>query len=529
MEDFAPLVPEHVRMYVCGVTVYDDCHLGHARGALVFDVIRRYLEYKGYRVTYVRNITDIDDKIIQRSQKMGISWRELVEKYTEEYYRDMERLGVRQADIEPRATEHIKEIIQLVEELLGKGYAYVVGQDVYFSVRKFPGYGRLSRRSLDEMLAGARVEVDERKADPLDFALWKGAKPGEPSWESPWGPGRPGWHIECSAMSMHHLGPSFDIHGGGQDLIFPHHENEIAQSEACSGQPFVKYWLHNGMVQVNREKMSKSLGNFFTVKEILARYPAEVVRFFLLSTHYRSPIDFSDDRLEMAARGLERLKTAAEDAELALKHAPHMELIPEDEGPPVSPQLREYQAKFERCMDDDFNTAGALGALFELVKEMNVLRQRIIECQEPSESDLRLLRDSLQLLQRLGKVLGFELERVQLREWLGQLDVAEERRRAERLREIILEFCPPAEGAKEESAGNAAGLPQVEVEVNLGELGPEGLRQVVQGYIQYLVEVRARARKRKDWPLADGIRARLGEVGVVLEDQPHATIWKLKP
>jgi cysteinyl-tRNA synthetase len=320
-EPFEALTPEQVRMYVCGITAYDLSHIGHARSALVFDVIRRYLEFKGYRMLFVRNFTDVDDKIIKRAEEEGVSAGELSERYIAEYQKDMGRLGILPATVEPKATEYIPQMIALIERLVARGFAYVVDGDVYFEVRRFPPYGRLSGKNLDELLAGARVEVDERKRDPHDFALWKSTKPGEPSWESPWGPGRPGWHIECSAMSMEHLGESFDIHGGGEDLIFPHHDCEIAQphhdceiaqSEAATDKPFVRYWIHNGFVQINQEKMSKSLGNFFTVREIYEKSPygapvtAEALRYFLLSTHYRNPLDFSDEALWEAKRALDR-------------------------------------------------------------------------------------------------------------------------------------------------------------------------------------------------------------------------------
>ncbi|MGH7232263.1 MAG: cysteine--tRNA ligase, partial [Nitrospiraceae bacterium] len=310
-EVFEPLVPGAVRMYVCGVTVYDDCHLGHARSALVFEVIRRYLEELDFSVTFVKNFTDVDDKIIRRAQEQGVPWNIITSRYIEAYHRDMGRLGIRPATVEPKATEHMADIIALIERILDKSVAYQMGPDVYFQVEKFPAYGLLSKRKLKDLQAGARVEVDERKRHPMDFVLWKGAKPGEPSWQSPWGPGRPGWHVECSAMSIRHLGETFDIHGGGADLIFPHHENEIAQSTAATGKEFARYWVHNGFVQINQEKMSKSLGNFFTIREIFQKYGSredvtgEVLRYFLLTTHYRSPLDFSDLTLQEAKKALD--------------------------------------------------------------------------------------------------------------------------------------------------------------------------------------------------------------------------------
>src|SRR5881296_361276 len=314
-DPFEPLAPGQVRMYVCGVTVYDYSHLRHARSALVFDVIRNYLRFSGYTVKYVRNFTDIDDKIINRASEEGKTPAEIAEKYFLAYQDDMKRLGVAPADVEPKATEHIPDMITMIQTLIAKGHAYRLNGDVYYEVKTYPAYGRLSKRKAEDLLAGARVEVDERKRNPMDFALWKSSKPGEPAWDSPWGRGRPGWHIECSAMSMHHLGETFDIHGGGQDLIFPHHENEIAQSCSATGKDFARYWVHNGFVTVDQEKMSKSLGNFFTVWEIFDKFPLrdkekievikEVVRFFLLSTHYRSPIDFSDVALLQSWAGLD--------------------------------------------------------------------------------------------------------------------------------------------------------------------------------------------------------------------------------
>ncbi|KPK43663.1 MAG: hypothetical protein AMK74_06460, partial [Nitrospira bacterium SM23_35] len=283
-EEFIPLSVNEVKIYACGVTVYDYCHIGHARSAIVFDVMRKYFQHKGFQVTYVRNFTDIDDKIINRARQEGIPWDTVAQKYTDEYYADMDRLGVGRADIEPKATEYIGEIIAIVQKLIEEGFAYEIDGSVYYSVEAFPEYGKLSKRDKDEMVAGARIEIDERKRNPLDFALWKKSKADEPFWESPWGKGRPGWHIECTAMSMQHLGESFDIHGGGADLLFPHHENEIAQSEAATGKPFAKYWVHNGFITIDKEKMSKSLGNFFTIREVLDRFDPEVVRFFLLST-----------------------------------------------------------------------------------------------------------------------------------------------------------------------------------------------------------------------------------------------------
>jgi cysteinyl-tRNA synthetase len=362
-EEFQPLVKGQVGMYVCGITPYDYTHLGHGRCYITFDLIHRYLKHKGYQVKYIQNITDIDDKIIKKSQKLKITPRELTDQYIEDYFKTMDTLGVQRADLYPRATEHIDEMIKLVETLLKKEYAYQIGGDVYFSVRKFAGYGQLSRRSLQEMKSGSRVEIDPRKKDPLDFVLWKTAKPGEPFWESPWGAGRPGWHLECSVMSAKYLGQSFDLHGGGQDLIFPHHENERAQSESANDKLFVKYWVHNGFVTVNSEKMSKSSGNIFSLKEILSRYSPEVIRLFLISQHYRHPLDFSLEALNQVKSGWERLVKALENAQFLSQNLPA--------GNQVNPNLQRISEAltndFYQAMDDDFNTARALASVYNLV------------------------------------------------------------------------------------------------------------------------------------------------------------------
>ena len=359
-EQFVPLEPGKVRIYVCGMTVYDLCHLGHARVLVVFDVIVRHFRSLGYEVTYVRNITDIDDKIIVRAQENAESINELTDRFIAAMHEDADALGVQRPDFEPRATESMDGILAMIGRLIDKGYAYQAGNgDVYYSVGKFSDYGRLSGKRVDELRAGARVDVEEAKRDPLDFVLWKAAKPDEPSWPSAWGDGRPGWHIECSAMSTEYLGAHFDIHGGGMDLQFPHHENEIAQSEAATGEHFVNYWIHNGFVQVDKEKMSKSLGNFFTVREILQRYQPEEIRYFILSSHYRSPLNYSDENLEKARGALQRLYTALRDSEVA-----------EGSEPEAA-----YEQRFQEAMNDDFNTPEALAVLFELTRAMNRARE----------------------------------------------------------------------------------------------------------------------------------------------------------
>lgn len=378
---FTPLEKGKIRMYVCGVTVYDYCHIGHARVMVCFDLITRYLRYRGWDVTYVRNITDVDDKIIKRAAENGEPVDALTERMIAAMHEDEDRLGVLRPDMEPRATAHIGDIIDLVQTLIDKGYAYAADNgDVYYRVEKFESYGRLTNKVIEELRSGARVEVGEAKESPLDFVLWKAAKPGEVSWESPWGDGRPGWHIECSAMSKCCLGDTFDIHGGGPDLPFPHHENEIAQSEAANGCTYVNYWMHAGPVRVNREKMSKSLGNFFTIRDVLKEYNPEVVRYFLSSVHYRSFIDYSEESLREARQALERFYQALRDA-------------PEGEESGLD---TDYEARFQQAMDDDFNTPRALAVLFDLVTELNKAVR-----EQAAEAGALAAR-----LKRLGGVLG---------------------------------------------------------------------------------------------------------------------------
>jgi len=366
-EELIPLVPGQISMYACGPTVYNYFHIGNARPFIVFDTLRRYLEYRGYNVRFVQNFTDIDDKMIRRANEEGTTVKELGERFIKEYYIDADALGVRRASVNPRATEHIGEIISLVSTLIEKGHAYATPDgDVYFSVRSFEGYGKLSGQNIDDLENGARVDPDESKHDPLDFALWKAEKPGEPSWDSPWGKGRPGWHIECSAMSMAILGETFDIHGGGQDLIFPHHENEIAQSEAATGHPFARYWMHNGYINVDNQKMSKSLNNFFTVRDIAKEFDLEAVRMFMLGVQYRNPVNFSREMIQQAQSALERLRTAKERLDEAL-------VAPEGtaEDAAFLTQLQDIKARFCEAMDDDLNTADAIGVLFDFARAAN--------------------------------------------------------------------------------------------------------------------------------------------------------------
>lgn len=466
-EPFEPLAPDRVRMYVCGVTVYNDCHLGHARSAVVFDVIRRYLEHRELAVTFVKNFTDVDDKIINRATQLGIPWQEVTTRYIDAYYRDMGRLGVRKATEEPKATAHMDDIIRLVRALIEKDVAYQVDGDVYFQVEKYPAYGRLSKRKLDEMQAGARVEVDERKRHPMDFALWKSSKPGEPAWPSPWGAGRPGWHIECSAMAIRHLGETFDIHGGGQDLIFPHHENEIAQSCASTGKEFARYWVHNGFVTVDQEKMSKSLGNFFTIREIFEKFPApekvtaEVIRYFLLSTQYRSPIDFSDEALRQARAGLNNFY----DLFLRLEEKAGSKGTADGD---VKGLVKDFSTAFERAMDDDFNTPVALAEFQRLRSELNTRLQGGLSSGAREEA-----RDAFR---RFGRVLGL--------------------------------FQLSSKGWEFKDAQS-------------------GVATVLDAEIEGQIEARNDARRRKDFVRADEIRTALAAQGITLEDRTDGTTrWK---
>ncbi len=461
-------------MYVCGVTVYDYCHLGHARGAYLFDVIRRYMEYRGLRVRYVRNFTDVDDKIIQRAAESGVTSRELAERFIEEYRRDMERLGVRPADIEPKATDHMAQIVAIVRRLEERGCAYAVDGDVYFRVSSFPEYGKLSHRPLDELLAGARVEVDERKESPMDFALWKSSKPGEPSWDSPWGKGRPGWHIECSAMSMQHLGETFDIHGGGKDLVFPHHENEIAQSEGSTGKPFVRYWMHNGFVNVDREKMSKSLGNFFAIRDILDKYDAEAVRLFLLSTHYRNPIDFSDKNLSDTERSLGRFYLFLSEARAASggeRRRPGA-----GRGAELQAAIEGLEPAFREIMDDDFNTASAVGEIFRVA----ALLGPAVRGQEalPAGEAAYLAGSWIEGMGAIAPVLG------------------------------VFHDTPEAWKGREDTRARTVG------------------EWITVEEVERLIAERAAARKNKDWKRSDAIRDELLAKGIALKDGAGGTTWE---
>jgi len=392
-EEFLPVNPPKLNIYSCGVTVYDDCHIGHARSLYIFDVISRYLKYRGFDVRFVRNITDIDDKIINRANELKTDWKELVAKYISRYYDDLAALGIGRADSEPRATENIEDMKKYIQALIDKGYAYPTDTGVYFSVRKFKDYGKLSGQGIEQMLTGVRKDADETKEDPLDFALWKRSKPGEPFWESPWGQGRPGWHIECSVMSAKYLkAETLDIHAGGRDLIFPHHENEIAQSEALSGKPFARYWIHHGLLTINGQKMSKSLGNFITVKDALAKYSADVLKIFFLQAHYSSPVDFSDDKMKEAGQALERIMILADKIDKRSASSRIAAKVTEIK------ELAEIKDKFIQAMDDDFNTPQALACVFELVTAAN---KKI--------DDLDFILPARSLLQELVDILGLRL------------------------------------------------------------------------------------------------------------------------
>ena len=369
-EEFVPIEPGKVRIYSCGPTVYNYFHIGNARPFIMFDLLRRYLEYRGYEVKFVQNFTDIDDKMIKRANEEGTTVEELGDRFIAEYFKDADALGIHRATVHPRATRHIGDIIGLIKRLEKNGLAYKVNGDVYFDTEAFPDYGKLSGQNLEDLEAGARIDVDDAKRHPMDFALWKAQKPGEPAWPSPWGMGRPGWHIECSAMSMKYLGETIDIHCGGKDLLFPHHENEIAQSEGATGKPFVHYWMHNGHINVDNQKMSKSLGNFFTVRDISKEFDLEAVRMFMISAHYRSPVNFSKEMIEQSKAALDRLYTARDNWTFLLDHAPERELNEAEQA--LIAKGREAVAKFDEAMDDDLNTADAIGAIFELVKEGNL-------------------------------------------------------------------------------------------------------------------------------------------------------------
>jgi len=468
-----PIEEGHVKLYVCGITSYDYCHIGHARSFLVFDMIVRYLRYRGFKVTFVRNFTDIDDKIINRANEQNVSSEDLANRFIEEFYTDTDRLGILRPDLEPKATEHIPEMIDLIQELIDKDLAYQSGSDVYFRVEDFSGYGKLSGRNLKDMQAGARIEVNEKKQHPMDFVLWKGSKPGEPKWDSPWGQGRPGWHIECSAMSRKYLGETFDIHGGGQDLVFPHHENEIAQSMGSSGKPFANMWIHHGFVTIRDEKMSKSLNNFLTIREVLELYPPEVIRLFIFSTQYRNPLDFSRTALMDAETGLDRMYDCLARIAGCKEGGSGKSVVSAKDRE----KIESLRQRFEYAMDNDFNTAQGLGLLFDAVKALNKVVQAVQS--KSSAEDLDLLRTGSETARELAAILGLlqqdpvEYIESKKRKLLSTLDISVED-------------------------------------------------------IQKMIEERNEARNHKNWAASDKIRDQLLEHGIELQDGPEGTTWDVR-
>ena len=463
LEEFKTVEEGKVKMYVCGPTVYNYIHIGNARPIIFFDTVRRYLEYRGYDVKYVSNFTDVDDKIINKANEEGVTIDEIVKRYIAAFLEDTAKLNLKEEGmIRPKATENIGEMIKMIKELESKGYAYAVDGDVYFEVEKYEDYAALSHHNIEDLKSGARIDIDTRKKSPVDFALWKSAKEGEPFWNSPWGKGRPGWHIECSAMSKKYLGDSFDIHGGGQDLIFPHHENEIAQSKCSHGGEYGRYWMHNGYLNIRGEKMSKSKGNFFTLRDILKDYDGNMIRFFMLSSHYRKPIDFSDEELEMAKTAIERIENTILRAEEVLKETPTdvTENLQE-----ISEFLETSKKKFEDGMDDDFNTAIAIGTVFEMVKEIN----RFIDLTQKSKEGLQVLRNSVEFIKQIViDVLGIKL--------------------------------------------------------NL-EMKVEGLSNEL---VELILDLRMNAKKDRNFALADDIRNRLSDLGIEIKDGKDKTAWTLK-
>ncbi|MEJ5339587.1 MAG: cysteine--tRNA ligase [Aquificaceae bacterium] len=476
VEEFVPVDPPHVLIYTCGVTVYDDSHVGHGRSLIVFDVFRRFLEHMGYRVKFVRNFTDVDDKIINRASHECTDFMTIANRYIASYYMDMENIRVKPADVEPRVTEHIGEIIEVIKGLVEKGYAYESGGDVYFSVSTFPEYGKLSKRNVEELEAGARVEPSEKKKNPLDFALWKSAKVGEPAWDSPWGPGRPGWHTECVAMIFKHLGQTIDIHGGGLDLVFPHHENEIAQAEALTGRPFARYWVHNGLVTVGGQKMSKSLGNYITLREVYSKYHPDILRLLVLFTHYRSPLDFSWEKMEETKRAYERLINALEDLELLKKLS-----VYEEKGTHyLFEKVKETQEAFFHALSEDFNTPQALAVVYGLITELNKLKNRAFSEGRISTQELQAYEFAVNsIIKNLRGVFG-----------------------------LLEDYRPECEVRR-----------VVQKELEAGQVFDQRL-------VELLVEVRNAVRKERLYHVADLIRDRLKDLGIVLEDTPAGTKWK---
>ncbi len=476
VEEFVPINPPRVSIYTCGVTVYDDSHVGHGRSLIVFDTFRRYLEYLGYHVRFIRNFTDIDDKIINRARSECTDFMSIANRYIASYYQDMEAIRVKPADVEPRVTEHIQEIIHVIQTLIQKGYAYVSEGDVYFDVSSFPEYGKLSKRNVEELQAGARIEPSEKKKDPLDFALWKAAKAGEPAWDSPWGPGRPGWHTECVAMIFKHLGETIDIHGGGLDLVFPHHENEIAQAEATTGKPFARYWMHNGLVTVGGQKMSKSLGNYVTLKEVYTKYHPDILRLLVLFTHYRSPLDFSWEKMEETKRAYERIKDSLLDLEVLKK----LSIVESKEIPKLYEKVKQVEESFFKELSEDFNTPAALSHIFSLVTDLNKIKNAAFERRSLPSNELQAYEFAVRsILNNMRGIFG--------------------------LFEDIYPTCEVKETVKKE--------------LSAGEVLDEKL-------INLLIEIREAARKEKVYKIADYIRDKLKEMNIILEDTPAGTKWK---
>lgn len=474
-EVFNPLKEGAVGMYVCGITAYDVCHIGHARAAVVFDVIFRHFKASGYRVTYVKNYTDIDDKIIERANREGMTTQQLSERYIRLHDEDMAALNVLTPTVTPKATDHMEEMISMIRTLQDKGIAYEVDGDVFFGVDRYQNYGALSGRKLDDMMAGARVDINDKKKNPLDFVLWKRSKEGEPSWDSPWGKGRPGWHIECSAMSRRYLGDTFDIHGGGEDLVFPHHENEVAQSEAATGKPFARYWLHNGFVKINAEKMSKSLGNTFPIHELVTSYHPEVLRLFMIQSHYRSPVDFSEGSLKEARAALIRGYTALQALkEAKARYGSDVVREAEEEPPDDTGRWHDLLGKFNQAMDDDFNTAQALGHVFDAARQIN----QIIAASKktPAPAILAQLNAATGAFTHFGEVLG------------------------------VFQSDPDEYFLADRS-----------IEVTKSGLDVS--------WVEMMIAKRQKAREDKDWTLADDIRKELAQKNILLKDSAGRTVW----
>ena len=504
-EDFVPLNDNYVNFYSCGPTVYDYFHIGNARPLIIFDILRRYLEYRGYNVNYIVNITDIDDKIINRAIEKNVDFKAISRKYTDAFFEGMKKLGVRPATVHPFATDNIDGMLNLINKLIKNGHAYEVDGDVYYDISSFPGYGKLSGRDIEQMQAGARVDIDERKNNPLDFALWKASKPDEPSWDSPWGPGRPGWHIECSVMAMRYAGDTLDIHAGGQDLIFPHHENEIAQSEAATGKPFVRYWLHNGFLDIEGEKMSKSLGNILTVKDILEKYDPMAIRVFFLLKHYRSPIDFSEERIKEAKAAFNRLKNTYRKIKTIIDQNGGIQKAyekPEVDSSPLG-MIHKNKESIIEAMDDDFNTARAIGHLFEIVKIVNSYEEK--NTRQPA---VELMQAAKEIFDTIGyEVFGLDFstkfEKSQEPELLGKAASAIIKIHDETYDNEIWNFVEDLSEDYFKNIGFTATL-------------------------NTIIHVRTNARKEKNWALSDLIRSEFKNIGIIFEDHPDGTTWKIE-